>query len=251
MLQRMKKQWTKRDVLEAALLTLSVLSITLAFFLQEGEKNALSLIASLCGTVGVLFVAKGMILGQYVCFVYALLYTALSFFNAYYGECLLAILTMVPSSLFAIFTWLKHPAKERGKVKINRLGRKEIIALGTAVVLLTVGAYFLLRALHTAQLEVSTLSVVTSLGAAYLLIRRSRFYAVFYILNDLVLIVLWILALWKGESVLPSVISFFVFLINDFYGLYDWSRRAKIQEAEEERNKGANEEEKNAEEKEV
>jgi nicotinamide riboside transporter PnuC len=100
------------------------------------------------------------------------------------------------------------------------------------IVVVTAGVYFLLRALGTAQLVVSTISFVTSFGAAYLLIRRSQYYAVFYVLNDVVLIALWSLAFASGESVLPNVICFVVFFFNDAYGFYDWRRRARLQEKE-------------------
>lgn len=211
-------------------MTVSVLSVTAAFFLQTGDKNILSLLTSLCGAVGILFVAKGMIVGQYIFSVYAVLYAVLSFQNAYYGECILSAVTILPAAILAIVTWTKNPSEERGKVKINKISRKEWLFLFLGIAAVTVGAYFLLRALQTAQLVVSTVSFVTSFSAAYLLIRRNQYYAVFYILNDVILIVLWSLAFAAGESVLPNVVGFVVFFLNDTYGFYDWRRRARLQE---------------------
>jgi nicotinamide mononucleotide transporter PnuC len=206
--------------------------VTVSFFLQTGEKNILALATSLCGAVGILFVAKGMVAGQYIFSVYAVLYAVLSYQNAYYGECILSVITILPAALFAIVTWTKNPSSERGKVKINKIPRREYLFLLVGIAVVTAGVYFLLRALNTAQLIVSTISFVTSFGAAYLLIRRSQYYAVFYILNDVILIVLWSLAFAAGESVLPNVIGFVVFFLNDSYGFYDWHRRARLQEKE-------------------
>ena len=58
----------------------------------------------------------------------------------------------------------------------------------------TAGFYFILRALGTANLLPSTVSVTTSFLAVYLTFHRSPLYALGYAANDVVLIVLWLLA---------------------------------------------------------
>ena len=213
------------------MLAVSLIAITVAFFLGE-EKDPLSLLTSLFGVVSVLFVAKGLILGQYLTVIFLALYATLSFRAAYYGELILVLAITLPSALVAIITWLKNPSKERGKVQVNKISGKEWGVMLVAVLGITVGAYFLLKALHTAQLVVSTVSFITSLSAAYLLVRRSEYYAVFYILNDVILIILWSLALAEGQHVLPSIISYCAFFLNDAYGFIDWRRRARQQQRE-------------------
>lgn len=213
------------NLYDILLLTFSAVALTVSFFLQSGEKNILSLITSLCGTVGILFIAKGMLLGQYLTAVYGALYLVLSFFSGYYGECILILITVLPSCVVSIILWRKHPAEEKGKVQVNRLKKREYVLLFVGIAVITALSYFVLYALHTKELLVSTLSFVTSLGAAYLLARRSPYYAVFYLLNDVVLIVLWSLAVAAGENVLPNVVCFVIFLFNDSYGLYNWLRR--------------------------
>ena len=59
---------------------------------------------------------------------------------------------------------------------------------------MTVAFYFVLAAFHTANIVPSTISVTTSFVAVYLTFRRSPFYALGYAANDVVLIVLWVLA---------------------------------------------------------
>ena len=211
----MKRALPWRQIFEIALLTIGVTAVTIAFFLQSEEKNYLSLAASVLGVVAIFLVAKGVIVGQYLSLAFALLYAVLSYFAAYYGECILVAVTMLPSSVFSIITWTKNPSKERGKVKVNNLSGREFLFLTLATLLITVGVYFLLRALHTEEVFISAVSFVTSIFAAYLLVRRSPFYALAYLLNDVVLIALWSLACLRGEPVLPNVICFCVFLLND------------------------------------
>ena len=58
---------------------------------------------------------------------------------------------------------------------------------------------------------------------------RSTFYAFWYAMNDLVLIVLWVYASTKDPSYIPMVINFAVFFLNDLYGFYSWKKREKVQ----------------------
>ena len=91
------------------------------------------------------------------------------------------------------------------------------------MIVASVGFYFLLKALNTSELVVSLLAFVTSIVASYLMLRRCSYYAVGFILNDVTLIILWsFVVVNNGVGYLPTVISFFVFLINDVYGLIHW-----------------------------
>ena len=73
------------------------------------------------------------------------------------------------------------------------------------------------------------LSVLTSFLAAYLTLRRNRFYAVAYAANDVVLIAMWVLAAIEDITYLPMIICFVAFLVLDVYGFINWSRMLKRQ----------------------
>ena len=66
----------------------------------------------------------------------------------------------------------------------------------------------------------------------YLTARRSKFYAVGYALNDVVLIVLWSFAATENLTYLPMVVCFSAFLALDIYGFISWSRIQKRQSRE-------------------
>lgn len=68
--------------------------------------------------------------------------------------------------------------------------------------------------------------------AASLAMLRSSYYALFYAMNDIVLIVLWILATIENISYLPMVLCFFCFLVNDLYGFINWQKMKKTQQIE-------------------
>ena len=75
----------------------------------------------------------------------------------------------------------------------------------------------------------STISVVTSFFAASLTMLRSSYYALGYASNDIVLIILWILASIKDPGYIPVVVNFLIFFLNDMYGFICWKKRETAQ----------------------
>ena len=101
---------------------------------------------------------------------------------------------------------------------------------GTITAAVTVVFYFILKYFNTANLIPSTFSVSTSFLAAYLTFRRSPYFALAYASNDIVLIILWVLASLNDISYISVVICFAVFLVNDLYGFISWLKMMKRQE---------------------
>lgn len=95
--------------------------------------------------------------------------------------------------------------------------------------MITLAFYFILEACGTANMIPSTISVTTSFIAVYLTFRRSPLYALGYAANDIVLIVLWILATIEDMTYLSVVICFAMFLVNDIYGFVNWRKMRKKQ----------------------
>ena len=89
--------------------------------------------------------------------------------------------------------------------------------------------YFILKALGNANLLFSTISVTTSFLASYMTFMRSPYYAIGYSANDIVLIILWIMASIENISYLPMIACFVMFLANDLYGFINWRKMEKRQ----------------------
>jgi nicotinamide riboside transporter PnuC len=89
--------------------------------------------------------------------------------------------------------------------------------------------YFILNHFNTANIVPSTLSVTTSFVAVYLTFRRSPYFAVAYAANDIILIVLWILASLQDTRYVSVIVCFVAFLVNDIYGFINWKRMKKRQ----------------------
>ena len=228
----MKKFFKNWNLFEIIFLFCSLLVVSLCFAFGS-DKNVFSFIVSLVGVVSVLTVAKGLVVAPFINIVYNILYAIISITQKYYGEAIIYSGLMIPICVLSIVSWLKNKNKDNSDVvDINKIKGKEYLYLAVATVVATIGFYFLLKVLNTNELIISTISLVTSLVASYLMLRRCSYYALGYILNDIILIVLWsIVVKNSGIGYLPTVISFCVFLINDIYGFVHWKLEEKKQKS--------------------
>jgi len=217
--------FTRGEKLLWALSSAAVLAA--ALFMRS---DPLSLSASLIGPAFLILNAKGHPLGQLLTVVFSVLYGILAFRQTYYGEMITYLGMTAPMAVYALAEWLRHPA-EKGKpeVKVNRLRPREILFMCLLTAAVTALFFFILKALGTARLPLSTLSVTTSFLAVYLTARRSAYFPLAYAANDAVLIALWILASVRDPAALPTVLCFAVFLVNDLYGFFNWRRMKERQ----------------------
>ncbi|MBE6565324.1 MAG: nicotinamide mononucleotide transporter [Ruminococcaceae bacterium] len=207
-------------------------TIILAAFLLFDRGNVLTLIASLIGATSLIFQAKGNPIGPSLMIVFSLLYGIISFSFAYYGEMITYLGMTLPMSLFCLIGWLRHPFQGRKtEVEVNRsLKKGEKTLMWGLTAAITFAFYFLLKALGNANLPISTLSVATSFLAAYLTLKRHAAYALAYACNDIVLIVMWVMAARSDRSYAAVAVCFALFLVNDVYGFISWHRMQARQE---------------------
>lgn len=202
----------------------SVVLILLSYCVFNRD-NYLTLVASLIGVTSLIFNAKGNPMGQFLMIVFSLLYGVISFTFSYYGEMITYLGMTMPMAVFALIVWLKNPYNgNKAEVEINHIGKKEILLMCILTAFVTFIFYFILDAFRTANIVLSTLSIATSFVAVYLTARRSPYYAIGYAANDIVLIVMWILATTKNISYLSVVVCFITFLANDIYGFISWRK---------------------------
>lgn len=220
------KYFTK---LEKLLWSSSVAIIVLSFCIFD-RINYMTLTASLIGVTSLIFNAKGNPVGQFLMIIFSLLYGMISFSFSYYGEMITYLGMTMPMAVFALISWLKNPYKgNKAEVKVNHIGAVETRLMLIAAIGVTVLFYFILEFFDTANIIPSTISVTTSFLAVYLTFRRSPFFALAYAANDVVLIILWVLASIDSIRYVSVVVCFIAFLVNDMYGFYSWQKMNKRQ----------------------
>ena len=208
------------------LFSVAVISISYCF---SGD-NVWSLITSLIGVTSLIFLARGFVIGQVLMIIFSINYALISYGFSYYGELLTYAGMTLPMAVVSLISWIRHPYKKTAEVEVDsKLDFKKAVFLAVSAVVVTVIFYFILKALGTANLLPSTFSVLTSYIAATLTAFRNPYFALGYAINDLVLIVLWILATMADLSYLPMTVCFIVFFINDMYGFICWKKMEKRQ----------------------
>ena len=197
-----------------------------------GGVEPISTAASLIGVTSLIFIAKGMVVGQILTVVFSVLYGIISVGFRYYGEMITYLCMTAPMAVLAVFTWLKHPSDTgEHEVEAAKLTRLRAVLMVVFTVIVTGAFWFILGWLNTANLVVSTVSVATSFIASYLTWCRSPYYAIGYAANDIVLIILWTYAAMSDISCLAMTGCFTAFLVNDIYGFISWKRRMAAQES--------------------
>ena len=225
-MKKLIKYFTKAELI----IWCSSVVMILASFLISQDSGVLGLIASLIGVTALILCAKGNPIGQVFMIVFCLMYTYISYTFSYYGEMITYACMSLPMAVFSLISWLRNPYKgNKAEVEVNRIKGKEYIFMILLNIVVTVVFYFTLKAFDTANLIVSTFSITTSFGAAYLTFRRSPYYALWYAVNDIVLIVLWTLAAMKDISYISVIMCFVTFLVNDIYGFVSWRKMEKRQ----------------------
>ncbi len=226
MLKKLTSYFTKTEI---TIWTVSVIFITVSFVIFDRE-SYLTLVSSLIGVTSLIFNAKGNPAGQVLMVIFSIIYGIISFSFSYYGEMITYLGMTLPMAVFALISWLKNPYKgKHSEVKVNSITKKEIVFMAILTVIVTAVFYVILKYLNTKNLFFSTASVTTSFIAAYLTFRRSPYFALVYAGNDIVLIILWIMATVTDISYLSVVICFIVFLVNDIYGFINWKKMQKNQ----------------------
>ena len=224
----MKKMLSYFNKFELILWFSGIITAILSFIVFKNT-DYLNLINTLIGLTALLFLAKANPVGQILSIVFALIYGIISLSYNYYGEVITYVCMTGPIAVITLISWLKNLNGSKMEVKVKELKYTEYIFLFLLATVVTIIFYFILKAFDTPNLFFSTLSIFTSFTASYLTLRRSRFYAICYLANDIILIILWILASFSSTEYISVVICFIFFLINDLYGFINWTKLLKTQ----------------------
>lgn len=224
--KKLRDYFTKTDI---TVWSISMAIISSAFIIFSKE-NVTTLIASYIGVTSLIFCAKGNPFGQILMIIFSIIYAVISYSFAYYGEMITYLGMTLPMAVFSLVSWLRNPYKgNRAEVTVNRIKGKEWVFMFILSAIVTFIFYFILRYFNTANIIPSTISVTTSFIAAYLTFRRTTYFGLAYAMNDIVLIVMWIMASAISREYIPVVVCFAVFFVNDIYGFMNWIKMQKKQ----------------------
>ena len=185
----------------------------------------MTLIAACIGITSLIFAAKGNVWAQILMILFSVLYGIISWRFHYWGEMITYLGMTMPMAIWSTITWIKNPSANGTEVAIQKLTRKHIFGIVISGTAITWMFYLILNVWNTPNIVFSTISITTSFLAATFTMLRSSYYALGYASNDIVLIVLWILAAIENPGYIPVVVNFVIFFFNDMYGFVCWKKR--------------------------
>lgn len=191
----------------------------------------ISAIAGIFGLSCVLFAAKGKVICVFLTWGMIVFYSLLSYQNKYYGEVFINLCLMFPMTVIQLVAWIKNLGKDH-VVKVNTITKKEVLIVGLVACVAFVTFYFILRALNTSQLIISTISIVTSVLATYFQSRRSKYGFLAFLFNDVVLCVLWLFATLDDTKNVAMLTAVALYVVSDIYGFISWGVLQKRQQKE-------------------
>lgn len=178
-------------------------------------------IAAISGIFCVVLCAKGK-KGQYI---WGLLnvvgYVIIAWINKYYGEVMLNALYYLPSQFIGYYLWNKHTDNDNN-LEGKKLSLKQSIVF---LVFITIGIFgykLVLDMLDGTGTLLDSASTVISVVANALMMMRYREQWLLWIIIDAITVVMWLLV---GDFIMVTMWA--VYLINAFYGYYNWTKIAK------------------------
>lgn len=211
-----KKEW---------ILWIGSLAIVILSNLLSTDVDVLTLVSACVGITSLIFAAKGNVWAQILMVIFSILYGLISWQFRYWGEMITYLGMTMPMAIWSTVTWIKNPSESGQEVAIQKLTRKHVAGIAAAGLVVTAVFYIILRALDTPNIFFSTISITTSFLAASLTMLRSSYYALGYASNDIILIIMWVLASVENPAYIPVVVNFIIFFFNDMYGFVSWKRR--------------------------
>ncbi|WP_236354722.1 nicotinamide riboside transporter PnuC [Konateibacter massiliensis] len=201
---------------------LLLISFTAYFVMIDKESTTLYLainaLSAICGVFCVVLCAGGKKSQYYFGFVNIAAYIIIAATGKYYGQVALNLLYYLPTQFIGMYMWKKHMNIEKDVVKSKKMGINQI---GLYLLGMTVGVIicrYILEMLGGNQTWLDSTTLVISLVANALMVLRYKEQWALWIVVDIITVTMWVLA---GDWIQVSMWS--VYLLNAFYGFYQWS----------------------------
>ena len=224
-MSKVKKFFADWTMLEKCWLVLSS-SLIVILSLIWGD-SVLAIFSSLAGVISVVLCAKGKIENYAFGLFQAVTYAYICFRSQIYGEVMYNIL-MVPMIIIGIISWKKNMDAGESEVKARNLTAKGWVILIVGSIAAVAGYSMILKMLGGSFALVDSTSTTLSVIATILMLARYSEQWVMWIVVNVVSVVLWVMALAKGDSgAVTLVVMWSAYLFNSAYGYVNWRKMAK------------------------
>lgn len=226
----MLKDWTLFEKIWLSSFLLINIYLFFAF-----DDTVLGLISSTAGVLCVVLAGKGKMSTYYVGIIQAATYAYISYTYQLFGETMLNALFYLPMQFIGIYMWRKHLVADgvRGEdIAVQTLKKKQWLYILIAVIGLSALYALLLTEIGGKQAGLDSVTVVLSVVAQILMVKRYAEQWLLWIAVNVLTIILWITALIQsGGNDWNMVLMWTAFLLNSVISYINWKKIYKAQKA--------------------
>lgn len=224
-LNKIKSDWNLYELTWLLISSVIILGLSIMW-----EDTLLATISSLTGIISVVLCAKGKISYLYFGIVQCSTYGYIAYTYGLFGESMLNLLFFLPCNIITIYLW-KRNTKEKSEVvhgedvHVKKLNKKQwtILLPVTIVSILVYGVF--LNLINASQAGLDSVVVVMSVVAQFLLMFRYVEQWIFWIVINVLTVILWVIALQDSSGADYGVLVMWIaFLINSIYGYFNWNK---------------------------
>lgn len=206
-----------------------ILGIMAANLIHSVLEQSIDVVGSLAGVTGVIcvvLVARGNILNYIFGVVNVSLYAFISYKAGLYGDAALNALYYFPMQFVGWYSWIRRREEaESVTVVARRMVGRERIYLALTSILLTALVAWVLYLFNDPQPVKDSATSVLSVIAMFLMVRRFMEQWTLWVAVNVISIVMWSIALLKGESHSALMVIMWIFyLANSINGWVTWVR---------------------------
>lgn len=188
------------------------------------KADILKTIASICGVIYILGVAKEKRSSQIFGFINTVIYACLMFSDKIYGSAIYNGLYCLPMLVYTYINWGKGKSEDDKKVKISSYSIKyRCYLIIAAIAIITV--YYVVASNFGVNYALVDAIVITCGAFGMYAISKKRieqWYA--FIIVNIANISMWIIKTIGDYSNATMVLMFFIYTINNVYGLSVWRK---------------------------
>lgn len=184
--------------------------------------DILSVISGTFGIIYTILAGKRKI----ICFIFGITGTVcgalISYKTGFWGSSALHFFYYLPMMVTGFFNWRRHIQNDTKEVIKERLNKRSLFVYSLLCVILCIGTCFLFYQIGDKSPVLDSLVTVLSLFGMFLTVGRYTEQWVVWIIVDVLLILMWFLAVKSGEHAVAVLISRFIYLILGIYFLKKW-----------------------------
>ncbi len=214
--------WKKKELAWLGIATLIIIGVSLAW----GD-SLFGIISSVSGVFCVVLIGKGKISNHFFGIVGVTLYAFIAFDAGYYGDTMLNLGYYLPMNFIGFFMWKRHMNDDTGEVLKARLSKKNtaILCVGSAGAVY-VYSLFLRELGGNLPLLDSTSTVFSVIGQLLCAFRLTEQW-IFWIIVNLVSVVMWVSAFAEGSDSIATLLMWCVYLFNSIIMWISWHKETK------------------------